>query len=224
MSARNIFSWLSSLKKVLSLHTETLQIVLPSNGGIRDIPDFKGRRVSTGSRGSGTSLITGDLVAAFGLKDHDFIKAESITMDLQAGVLCNGGVDAFVVMSAVPNTNVTDAIDRCGAQLMPLQGPEVNKLLSRSNGLMTSEIPAGAYPNLEAPVPSIGVHAGLITRANMPDHVVREVVAAVIDELALLRESHSSLTSLDAKQLASPDHGAPLHPAAEAYFREQGLR
>lgn len=214
----------ADLQKVLSLHTEVLQIVLPSNGAIKDVSDLLERRVSSGNRGSGTSLITSDLFAALGLNDHDFIKADSITMDLQATALCSGSVDAFTVVSAVPTANVSDAMNQCGARLLPLQGPLVDNFLSRSIGLMKAEIPLGIYSTPQAPTPSIGVYAGLVTRANVPDHIVREVVAAVISDLPNIRKSHQALSGLDAIDMASPDHGAPLHRAAEAYFQEQGLR
>lgn len=212
------------LRSVLSLHPEILHIVLPDQSPISSVSDFAGRRVSSGNRGSGTRLITRALTEAFGLREGAYDPVESMTMELQASALCSGEIDAFTTMAAVPAANFVRAAHECGARLMPLQGDAVRDLVSGSANLIETKFPAGVYPNVETAIASIGVHAGLVTRQEVPDEIVAEVISAVIDELPTIREAHPSLASLEPELMATEGHGAPLHPGARAIFQQWGWR
>ena len=213
-----------NLRSVLQLQPEVLQVVLPPDSKIKTVADFAGKRLSSGNRGSGTRLMTRELVEAHGLSYDDFAAVESRTMETEATALCNGEVDVFVTVSAAPTQSVTDAINRCGARLMPLQGPEIEALLAGLPDLVSVEIPANIYPAMTEPVPTIGVRAGLVTREEMPDEIVREVVAAVIDELPILRAAHPSLEALQPEEMEPDGFGAPIHEGARAYFEQRGLQ
>lgn len=212
------------LRSVLSLHPEMLHIVVPDQTAIRSVSDFAGRRVSSGNRGSGTRLITRALTEAFGLSEGSYDPVESMTMELQASALCSGKIDAFTTMTAAPAASFVRAAKECNAQLMPLQGDNVRKLVSGSKNLIETKIPAGVYPTVETPIASIGVRAGLVTRAEVPDEIVAEVITAVIDELPTIRNAHASLASLELEKMAREGHGAPIHRGARAIFSQRGWR
>jgi TRAP transporter TAXI family solute receptor len=211
-----------NLRSVLQLQPEVLQVVLPPDSKIKSVADFAGKRLSAGNRGSGTRVLTHKLVEAHGLSDDDFAAVENRTMETEATALCTGHVDVFVVVSAAPTQSVTDAMNRCGARLMPLRSPEIKELLATSPDLVSVEIPATVYPAMKKTVPTIGVRAGLVTREEMPDEIVRDVVAAVIGELPILRAAHPSLASLQPEEMVPDGNGAPVHEGAKAYFEARG--
>ena len=210
------------LRSVVSLHPEVLHVVLPRDSAIKSVADFSDRRISPGNRGSGTRVMARQLISAHGLADADYEPVASLTMDRQAEAFCAGQIEAFVTVSAVPAANVLDAQKACGMRLLPIEGEAVNALLANVPDLVDTVVPAGAYPGMEAPVPSIGVRAGLVTRDLVPDAVVRDVLEAVLTDLPLIRAAHPSLASLEPRDMATEGHGAPLHDAALAYFKERG--
>lgn len=210
------------LRSVLSLHPEVLHIVLRRQSAIKRVADFSDRRISPGNRGSGTRVMARQLISAYGLADDDYQQILSLTMDRQAEALCAGQIDAFVTVSAVPAANVLEAQKGCGMQLLPLEGMEVQNMLSRVPDLVATMVPVGAYPGIETSVPSIGVRAGLVTRDLVPDIVVRDVLDAIMEDLPRIRSAHPSLASLEPRDMATEGHGAPLHEAALAFFKERG--
>ncbi len=210
-----------NLRSVLLLQPEMMQVVLPPDSTIRTVADFAGKRISSGNRGSGTRLMTDQLLRAYGLSDDDFAAVENLTMEMEATTLCSGEVDVFVTVSAAPTQSVTDAIERCNARLMPLQGPEIDALLGRSRGLIGVQVPPGAYRTVDSPVPTIGVRAGLVTREEVPEEIVRDVVSAVIDGLPILHAAHPSLEPLRPQDMHPDGVGAPVHEGARAYFEQQ---
>ncbi len=210
------------LRSVVSLHPEVLHIVLPHESAIKSVVDFSNRRISPGNRGSGTRVMAQQLISAHGLTDADYEQIQSLTMDKQAEAFCAGQIDAFVTVSAVPARNVLEAQKECGMRLLPLEGEEVRALLSDIPDLVDTVVPAGLYPGIETPIPSVGVRAGLVTRDLVPDIVVRDVLEAIFKDLPLIRAAHPSLASLEPRGMATEGHGAPLHAAALAYFEERG--
>lgn len=212
------------LRSILSLQPEILQVVLPPGSDIDRVPDLSARHINSGNRGSGTRLLTNELVEAYGATLDEGTMAETFSMEMDADALCSGRLDAFVTVSAVPTPSVLDATKRCGAQLLPLQGPEIEDWLAGSADLAEIVIPANVYPGIHDPTPSVGVRAGLVTREAVPADVVRDVVAAVFEELPLLRSAHPSLESLQPREMATEGLGAPVHDGAMAYFTERGWR
>jgi uncharacterized protein len=212
------------LRSVFSLQPEVLQVVIPAGSDMNSVADLSARHISSGNRGSGTRVLTNQLVEAFGLSLDNGALAENLSMEMEAETLCSGQVDAFVTVSAVPTPSVVEATKRCGAQLMPLQGPEITSWLAESADLSEIVIPANVYPGIHTPTPTIGVRAGLVTREAVPAYVVHDVVAAVFEELPLLRAAHPSLESLQPREMATEGLGAPLHAGAMEYFMEHGWR
>jgi TRAP-type uncharacterized transport system substrate-binding protein len=70
-------------------------------------------------------------------------------------------------------------------------------------------------------VPTFGVGATLVTRAEVSDAAVAAVVAAVFENFDVFRTLYPALTWLDAEQMAGDGLSAPLHPAAARYFADR---
>jgi TRAP transporter TAXI family solute receptor len=167
-------------------------------------------------------VLANQLVESYGASLDDEEMTENLSMELEAEALCSGHVDAFATVAAVPTPSVLDAARRCNARLLPLQGPEISDWLAYSADLREIVIPPDVYPGIHDPTPTIGVRAVLVTREAVPADVVRDVVAAVVEQLPLLRAVHPSLERLQPEEMAANGLGAPVHNGATAYFEERG--
>ena len=150
-------------------------------------------------------------------------RVDVLTPEAQARALCAGDIDAFAIVTAVPAANVDAAVRGCGAQLVPLETSIEAALADAVPDLELMAIPADAYPNIEAPVNTLGVRATMLTRDVVPDHIVRELVEAVIDDFARVRAAHPATSDLEPSQMAIKGLGAPLHDAATAVFAAEGV-
>jgi TRAP-type uncharacterized transport system substrate-binding protein len=71
-------------------------------------------------------------------------------------------------------------------------------------------------------VPTFGVEATLVTREDVPDAVIDTIVRSVLGDLDTLRGLNPVLVGVIAEDMATPGASAPLHPAAETFYRESG--
>jgi hypothetical protein len=83
-------------------------------------------------------------------------------------------------------------------------------------------IPGGTYPNLPETIQSIAHPNVLAVRADVPDEDVYQITRAIFENLAALHEIHKATREVTLEK-ALDGLGAPLHPGAARYFREQGI-
>jgi len=95
--------------------------------------------------------------------------------------------------------------------------------LSENPYLNQLDIPAGSYRNTPVDIATFAVVSTLVTRSDVPDHVTKEIVAAVVDHFDDFRRQHAVLESLQLTSLPVDGATAPLHDGAEILFKEKGL-
>ena len=208
----------TSLNGVFALHAEPLVIAVRRESGIGALTDLKDKRVSVGSPASAARGMMEDLLAALGWSMSDFTEAHELAPRQQTEALCGNTIDAAAYAVGSPSATLAALTARCAVALVPLTGPPIDKLLTEKPFYRKAAIPAGLYSGVATAVPTFGVGATLVTRAEVPDAAAAAVVAAVFENLDTFRSLHPALTWLDAEQMAADGLTAPLHPAAARYF------
>jgi uncharacterized protein len=122
-----------------------------------------------------------------------------------------------------PNGYVQKAVEACGAKLVPIQGPRIDRIVAQHVEFNPAVIPGGIYPNHPDPTASFGVVAVLVTDARVPDEVVSGIVSAAIRNVDVLKRLHAAFAGFTAENMVPRESWAELHPAARAYFVEHGL-
>jgi len=208
----------TSLNGVFALHAEPLVIAVRGDGGIAALTDLKDKRVSVGSPASAARGMMEDLLASLGWSMSDFTEVHELTPRQQTAALCGNTIDAAVYAVGSPSATLAALTARCDVSLVPLTGPPVDNLLTNKTFYRKAAIPAGLYDGVANAVPTFGVGATLVTRAEVADATVAAVVKAVFENFDTFRSLHPALTWLDAKQMAGNGLTAPLHPAAARFF------
>jgi TRAP transporter TAXI family solute receptor len=123
-----------------------------------------------------------------------------------------------------PNGVVAAAAERCGAALIPIQGPAVDVLLATWPFYAPAVIPAGLYSGNTLPVPTFGLRATLVTSLRAPDDTVYRLVRALFEGLYEFRDQHPALATLQPQEMISQANSLTLHNGALRYFQETGLK
>jgi TRAP transporter TAXI family solute receptor len=161
------------------------------------------------------------LMGALGWSMSDFGEVQELAAPQQADALCNGDIDSAVYAVGSPSATLAALAARCDVSFLPLTGPEVDQLLAENKFYRTAAIPAGIYAGIDTAVPTFGVGATLVTRANMSETVVAALVTAVLENFEAFRALHPALTWLETDQMMRGGLSAPLHPAAARVFTER---
>ena len=208
------------LRAVFSLHPEPNTVLGRPN--ITKFEDFKGKRFNVGNPGSGTRVSSELLIGAMGWKLSDFSLASELKADEHGPALCDNKIDGFLFTVGHPSANIQDPTTSCGAKLIALSGPAVDKLIAERPYYAKATIPGGMYANNPQPTETFGVLATIVTSAKVSDDAVYALVKAVFDNFDEFKKLHPALANLDPKNMVKDGLSAPLHPGALKFYKEKG--
>jgi TRAP transporter TAXI family solute receptor len=210
------------LRAVFSLHPEPFTVLARKEAGVAKFDDFKGKRFNVGNPGSGTRASMEELLGAMGWKLSDFALASELKADEHGPALCDNKIDGFFYGVGHPSANIQDPTTTCGAKLISLDGPAVDKLVKANAYYAVATIPGGLYNNNPQPTKTFGVLATMVTSAKASDDAVYALVKAVFDNFDEFKKLHPAFANLDPKSMVKDGLSAPLHPGAVKYYKEKG--
>ena len=212
----------ADLRAVFSVYPEPLTVLARKEAGVTKFEDFKGKRFNVGNPGSGTRDTIATLMVAMGMKTSDFSLTSELKPDEHGAALCDNKIDGFGYVVGSPAANIQDPTTTCGAKLVSIAGPAVDKLVKDYPYFATATIPGGMYPGNPDATKTFGVVASFVSSAKVPDDVVYAMVSAVFDNFDEFKKLHPAFANLDPKDMVKSGMSAPLHPGAVKYYKEKG--
>jgi TRAP transporter TAXI family solute receptor len=210
------------LRAVFSVHPEPFTVLARKEANVKTFADFKGKRFNVGNPGSGTRASMEELLAGMGWKLSDFSLASELKADEHGPALCDGKIDGFFYGVGHPSANIQDPTISCGAKLVSLTGPAVDKLVAEKPYYAKATIPGGLYANNPDPTTTYGVLATVVASSKVPADTVYQVVKAVFDNFDEFKKLHPALANLSPEQMVKDGLSAPLHEGAVKYYKEKG--
>ena len=213
----------ADLRLIANLYPETIHLVARKGANIKSVADLKGKRVSLDEPGSGTLVDARIILAAYGLTEKD-VTAEYLKPNQAGDKMRDGGLDAFFFVGGYPTSAISElASAGGGVDLVPVTGPEVDKMLKQYGFFAVDTIPANTYKGV-GEVKTIAVGAQWVTSAKQPDALIYEITKAVWNDNSrkLLDAGHAKGKAIT-KASATAGAGIPFHPGAEKFYKEAGL-
>ncbi|MCL9780548.1 TAXI family TRAP transporter solute-binding subunit [Vibrio sp. S4M6] len=211
------------LRALFSLHTEPFNLIAQPDANIQSLKDIKGTRVDIGNPGSGDRATMGVVMQAMGWTGESFQQPSKLTGAKRSQALCDNKIDAFVYVVGHPNGPIKEATTACGAKLVPVTGPQIDKIVAGKPYYAYSMIPAGMYSDIQPEVQSFGVLATLVTSTNTSNEVAYIVTKAVFENFDTFITMHPALANIKKEDMITSGISIPLHPGAKKYYREVGL-
>ena len=210
------------LRAVFSVHPEPFTVLTRREANIEKFEDLKGKRFNIGNPGSGTRNSMEELLAAMGWKTSDFSLASELKADEHGPALCDGKIDGFFYAVGHPSANIQDPVTTCGAKLVSLTGPVIDKLVADKPYYAKATIPGGLYAGNEQPTETYGVLATLVASTAVPEETVYQLVKAVFENFDEFKKLHPALANLSTDSMVKNGLSAPLHDGALKYYKEKG--
>jgi len=206
------------------LYPNNMHIVTLQGKGIEKVSDLKGKRVSTGSPGSGTEVKGLRVLEAYGLDPDKDMTRDRLGASESSGALKDGKIDAYFWDGGLPTASVTDLGATPGVKLMLVgHGDGVAKMREKYGPLyVKGTIPAKTYPGQDADVSIALVWNLLICNPAMKDKVAYDIVKTLFDHKPELIAVHRMAENI---KLEPQIDGSPIpfHPGALRYFKEKGI-
>jgi TRAP transporter TAXI family solute receptor len=210
---------LDRLRGVAVLEMAAIHLLVRPEAGIRQVADLRGRSVGIGPPDSGTQIGANLVLGAFGV-DLDTIRVEPLPFPTALARLDAQQLHAMFFTVSDPATLVA-AATAGGAQLLPLDGPPVDRLLQQYRFLQLARIPGGIYAGHPDPIRTVGVAKVLLCRRDLSDDEVYDFTRRLFAVLPLIAPSLGE-TRFSALEHA-PATPVPLHAGAARFYREREL-
>jgi TRAP transporter TAXI family solute receptor len=212
----------ADLRAVFSLHPEPLTVLARTEAGVSTMEGFKGKRFNIGNPGSGQRATMEMLMPALGMSKDDFSLASELKPDEHGAALCDNKIDGFAYVVGHPAANIQDPTTTCGAKLVNVTGPGVDKLVAELPYFAKVTVPGGMYANNPNPTETFGVVASFVTSAKVPAETVYTMVKAVFDNFEDFKKLHPAFANLQPEHMVKDGLSAPLHEGAVKYYKEKG--
>ncbi|MFW5730753.1 MAG: TAXI family TRAP transporter solute-binding subunit [Desulfonatronovibrionaceae bacterium] len=210
-----------SLRSLFSMHPETVLLVTRKDTGIEKVDDIKGKRINIGNPGSGQRGNAMDVLEIYGIDPDKDITAEGLQQHEASRALVDKKIDAFFFTVGNPSAAIEEPAQSVDIKLIPINSPDIKKMVEEKPYYVMTTIPAGIYPGVDEDVETYAVTATVITNENVDDQVVHDMVSTVFNNLDELKKSHAAFKNLKAEEMMN-GLSAPFHPAAEKFYKEQG--
>jgi TRAP transporter TAXI family solute receptor len=199
-----------------------LHIVAYPSSGIKTVQDLTGKRVSIGAPGSGSANASLVLFPAVGIAGK--VKTQNLGFSESAANLRDGNLDAFLAMSALPMPAVVDLSSTHELTLVPVSEDVINTVRKDNPPYQAMTIPANSYAGIKQDVVTLAVASTLVTRADMPDDQVYELVSQMFtpDAIAYMKSVYRAWDPSNGVSMFQ-DMSVPMHPGALKFYREKGL-
>jgi TRAP transporter TAXI family solute receptor len=202
-----------------------MHVVTIEGTGINKLSDLKGKRVSTGSAGSGTEIMAMRILEAVGIDGHKDIRQERLGVAESVNAIKDKKIDAFFWVGGVPTAAVTDLATTPGVKIKLVDHGEAVDAMNKKYGplYVKAQIAAGSYQGQDKASENIDVWNILVASDKMSDQMAYDIVKTLWEKKPELVAVHKEAQNIDLKwqKIGSP---LPYHPGAKKYFEEQGVK
>ena len=209
-----------NVRMICTTHGGGFPFVTTKNSGIETFKDLAGKRVSMGSPGSGNSVVAMMAMKALGIYDEIIISHHQWNEAPDA--LSDGHVDAFLT-STLPTAYIEELSIRRDITWVGLSEEEEAILSEKAPHINIATIKSGVH-GVEKSVRALGINSWWTTHKDVPEEPVYEIMKAFFTEEGL--KAGAQVT--DYWKNWTFEHAidyppAPLHPAAEKFWKEKGI-
>lgn len=214
---------LSNIQGVACLYPETIQIITLADSGIKTVSDLKGKNVVMGDRGSGSWFNAIDILTAYNLTEND-VKPSAVKLAQAAEMMKNGQVDAAFWTGGAPTAAITDLATTSDIYIVPISGDARTKLMNMSSFYAQYTLPANTYRGITASTETVTVMSMLVVHKDILTDDVYNLCKAMYDGSNSINKYPHSVAKNITKASALIGMSVPLHPGAQKYFTEQGIK
>ena len=164
------------------------QVIARKSSGITSIADMRGKRVSTGSPGSGTEVIANRLLESAGLNPASDVAAQRLDLTKTVDGMKDGAIDALFWSGGLPTPGITDLLTSARNDVVFIDiTPQLGKLQEASPAYEEGVIPAATY-GLPADVKTIVVANQLLVRDDVDANLACVLTKTLFDKLPQLQQ------------------------------------
>jgi TRAP transporter TAXI family solute receptor len=196
-------------------------MVTLKSSGITDVMQLKGKKISTGSPGSGTNFMAETVFKALGIP-LDSYKDSRLSFTESANALRDGTIEVGVWSVGPGTSSILDLATTHDIHIIHFTPEQQKKILAANAEYSAVDLAGGVYSGVDQPVPTIGVWNVMICQKSLSTDMVYKLVKALYEHQDYLLKIHPS-ASYTTPENAVKYSPIPLHPGTIKYLKEKGV-
>lgn len=214
---------IKNIRGMAMLYPEVIQVIATAESGITNIADLKGKKVAVGAPGSGTEVNARQILAAYGMTYDDLGKADYLSFSEAADQLKNKQVDAAFVTAALPTSAVTEVTQTADIVVVPMDTDKIEALAAEFPFYTEVTIGKDNYKGMTEDITSAAVMAMLIVPEDLKEDLVYNMTKSIFEQRQVIIDTHDRGNDIKIETALA---GMPidLHPGAQKYYDEQGIK
>jgi TRAP transporter TAXI family solute receptor len=213
------------LKILTAMYSSPGMFVVRADSPYKTIRDLIGKPIAFGARGSGLPILSRYMLDGLGLKqDEDFQSVyldragdgPAMVLDGRVAALWGAGIGwpGFTAVAGSP----------AGARFIAPDTEEIARIRAKHSFLKPLTVPAGSYPDQNAPINSVGSWSFVLARENLPDDIAYHLARSLHGiEGAFCKKLAQACETTAVNTLASAPNLELIHPGVLKYIREIGV-
>lgn len=210
-----------SILSMAIMYPNLLQVVTLKKSGITNIEQIKGKKISSGSPGSGTNFMAETVFKALGIP-LDSYSDSRLSFTESANALRDGTIEVGVWSVGPGTSSILDLATTHDIHIISFTPEQRKKILAANTEYSEVDLAGGVYKGVDAPVHTIGVWNVMICQASLDTNLVYELVKALYEHNADLVKIHPSAAYTTAENAVKYSPIA-LHPGTIKYIKEKGI-
>jgi TRAP transporter TAXI family solute receptor len=214
-----------SLRALTHLYPNVMHIVVSAGSDITSIKQFEGKKFVPGAVGSATEVNSKEILGLYGLdyKEKKNVKADYLGYTEAAEALKDSRVDGILIAGGLPTAAVLDAASSTKIRILSLEPEMIQKLIKEMPWYYEFIIPKGTYTGQTEDVRTVAVANILICRDDLKEDLVYSLTKALYDNHPDLLAAHKAAKDMTLDR-ALNGLTVPLHPGAEKFYKEKGIK
>ncbi|MDI6754491.1 MAG: TAXI family TRAP transporter solute-binding subunit [Thermodesulfobacteriota bacterium] len=212
---------LEDFRAVFSGHPMFTHIFVPTESPIKDIPDFKGKKVGVGAPGSGNEIGAKIILEEYGLTYKD-LKPLWLSFTEQVSAFKDRSTDVGFISAGVPTSSIMDLTTTVSVRFLPLPLDKLKSIESKHPAFFPSKLSANVYRGQTAEVSGMGSAGTITVHKDLDDTTAYWLCKVIAEHYKELAEIHpaGNFYTLDR---VYEGIGIPFHPGAIKYLKEVGV-
>ncbi|MBS4189795.1 TAXI family TRAP transporter solute-binding subunit [Bacillus sp. FJAT-49705] len=206
----------SEILALTGIYSNFIHIVT-TGSDIKTLEDLRGKRVSIGTVGSGTKLMSERILKVANLASYE-MDLSTLSFTQSADALRNGAIDVAFFSSGLPNPVIAELASEMEISLVPIPKQIAESLHEEFEFYTLDEISGQTYEGIKS-TPTLAVKNVLLTYPDLPKQEAYQIVKTLYDHLPELQNVHPEAMEIN---LAEATVGIPIdfHPGATQFFKE----
>ena len=215
-----------AVRALVVFYPNLTHVVTVEGKGINTMADLKGKRISTGSPGSGTEVMAFRILEAYGIDKDKDVKRERLSVAESVNALKDGKIDALIWVGGIPTPAITDLAATPNTKIKLIDHADaVDKMRAKYGPLYVKDtIAAKSYPGQDKENTNLTVWNILVVNEKADEKVVYDIVKTMFEKKAEIVAVHKDANYLSLDNQLTGGSPIPFHPGALKYFKERGLK